>query len=266
MPPTPITAATLAQALAREFIELCGLPKSGKSYAVLSLARSVQILDPAAKVYIIDTEDGILKLWQNAFPDVGNVSLYRCAGIDEVLDAFEAIRAVVKPGDWLCTESMSRVWSYAQDMGYEAVTGIGKSKYLANRTTGQPVTPQPDQLWQVVRNLHNRQFMDVINHELVCNVLLTTTVSQRPVVFERGESARTRQQIRDILGVNIVPEGEPRNAFYPDTIVLMEKRHDGYWATIIGDRGYDKPGQANISFQVSNFWLQFRVEAGRVKP
>jgi len=246
------TGVDLAEYKPREFIEICGHPKSGKSYDVLSVASAVKRINSEATIYIIDTEDGLRKVWKTSFTDVDNIRLYLCADMDDVVLVIEKLKPLLKKDDWLCLESLSRIWDFAQDLGYQAVTGMKKPEYLIKRRAeGGAVTPHPDQLWQIVKNSYHRNMMDVLVNEIPCNILITTTLSK----VQRRES-KVRKEVREMLNIDVSPEGDPRNAYYPDTIVLTTKDEDGFWATVLGDRGGEIPGQ-QIHFKVDSFLFDF---------
>ena len=101
------TSVDLAEYKPREFIEICGHPKSGKSYDVLSVASAVKRINSEATIYIIDTEDGLRKVWKTSFTDVDNIRLYLCADMDDVVLVIEKLKPLLKKDDWLCLESLS---------------------------------------------------------------------------------------------------------------------------------------------------------------
>jgi len=246
------TAEDLEGYQEREFIELVGHPKSGKSYAILSLADAWQRLNPDRLVYILDTEDGIKKTWKHAFPSVKNIRYVHCANMDAVILTLDEVIGKLNPQDWLSIESLSRIWEFSQNLGYEAVTGMKKAEYLDKRMTDKkgPITPRPDQLWQVVKNAYQRNFIDVLV-ELPCHTLVTTTLG-RVSPFESA----TRREVKASLGLNVAPDGDPRNPYYPDTVLLMTKEADGFWCSVLGDRGGENPGE-QVRFKVENWYLDF---------
>ena len=252
MIPEPITAKDLVSYKLREFIELVGHPKTGKSFSILSLAEAWRRMSPGRTVYIIDTEDGLRKTWKSAFPHVDNIKYWYCSDMDSVILVLDELVPTLVAEDWLCVESLSRIWEFSQNLGYEAVTGIKKAEYLEKRMADKkgPVTPHPDQLWQVVKNAYGRNFMDILV-DLRCNILLTTTL-RKETPFESA----TRREVRQSLGLNISPDGDPRNPYYPDTVCLMTKEADGFYCTILGDRGSELPG-TTVRFKVENFLLDF---------
>jgi len=250
------TSADLAEYKLREFIEICGSWKSGKSYDVLSIAQSWQRIESEGTVYIIDTENQIRKMWKAQFRDVDNIKLYMCADMDDVILAIDTIKPKLHINDWICLESKARIWEFAQDLGYMAIAGMKKAEYLSKqRTDGGPITPHPDQLWSIVKNAYYRNMMDVLVNEVECNIVITTTMSKSVKDMPKRESP-TRKAVRMMLGTDVSLDGDPRNPYYPDTIVMTTKGEDGFWATVLGDRGGEIPGQ-QIHFKVDSFLFDF---------
>ncbi len=264
---TPITSNDLASIYTREFIELVRFPRSGKSHAVLDLAHAWKRLYPNNHLYGIDTENGLIKEWKKR--PVDNFELWRCSSMDEVLFSFDAIRErKLDKQDWLIVESMSRIWGFAQDLGYGEIAGMSRSAYLSMRFEKMnskekvpPVTPDAGNLWQIVKNAHSRNFMDEIV-KLECNVLLTTTLKLPGIERNTKEGSKIRESqarkdARLSIALDMGIEGEPRNPYYPDTILMMYREESGsYSCKVLGDRSWDSPDK-NITFTVENFWFDF---------
>ena len=128
-----------------------------------------------------------------------------------------------------------------------------KDKYLSHRlVAGGPVTPQPDQLWQVVLDAYRRRFRDVLVNEvrLKTNILITTGISVKSSPFIKGARQDTMKQ----LGIDITPDGHAENTRNPDTVIMLSRESDSYWAEVLKDRGSDKPGQ-RVKFKVESFYL-----------
>ncbi len=255
--PKPITIDDLQTYQPLEFILLLGAAGTGKSYAILSLAEAWQRLTPEGKVYVIDTETGIAKTWKAAFSHVRNILLYHGETVndaDKFIDVFSELTTQVTSTDWLCIESDTRVWDMCQDMGWLKVTGQVKDKYLSQRLVqGGPVTPQPDQLWQVVLDAYRRRFRDVLvdSLRLKTNILVTTGLT-------KGSPRVTpaRRETMKLLNIDVTPDGHAENTRNPDTVIMLTRETDGYWAEVLKDRGSDKPGE-QVRFKVENFWLDF---------
>lgn len=256
----PLTFETLDSYKALEFIMLIGAAGTGKSFAILSLADIWSRFQPEGIIYIIDIETGIAKTWQKAFPGVSNIKLWHGEQVDnsdKFLDVFNALSPVVTPKDWLCLESDTRIWDMSQDMGWLKVTGQVKDKYLSQRlVTGEPVTPKPDNLWQVALDAYRRRFRDVLvnNIRLKTNVLVTTGITKG-----QPRTSVARKDTMKLLGVDVSPDGHAENTRNPDTVIILNRESDGYWAEVLKDRASDKPGE-QVRFKVDSFWLDFYVK------
>lgn len=255
--PRPMTADDLGQYTPLEFIMLLGTAGTGKSYSVLSLAEAWQRIKPEGKVYVIDTETGIAKTWKAAFPRVRNMLLYHGEMVndaDKFIEVFSSISKQVTEKDWLCLESDTRIWDMCQDNGWMKVTGQKKDEYLSQRVSkGGPTTPQPDQLWQVVLDLYRRRFRDVLVNDLRMrtNILVTTGLTRNA-----PRTSPSRRESMKLLNIDVTPDGHGENTRNPDTVIMMSRESDGYWAEVLKDRGSDKPGQ-QVRFKLENFYFDF---------
>ncbi len=161
---TSLSSEDLMAAEDREFILIIGKDGVGKSTALISIAIQAEALNPDAKFYVIDTENGFRKVYK-AFGENAprNVVYYGCGDMDQVLDAFGQIRERIKVGDWVAVESMSRIWDYCQDLGYMAVSGVTKTQYLKKqKQIGGGPTPHPDMLWPITKHAHDSSFVDMM--------------------------------------------------------------------------------------------------------
>lgn len=234
MAATPLTLDELLGLPSKEFILLVGKDGSGKSSALVSLAAFVEAQNPGARFFVIDTENklgAVLKSWGADVPK--NLIYYRCETMNDVTEAMDQIMPVVAPGDWFAAESMSRVWEKAQDMGYNAVTGLDKAVYLERRQEkmrrenlkikdAPPVTPRPDDLWSVTKGAHDGAFLERISQHETLNVLLTTTLAKPPKEGYRKESP-TRAEVKQEFGIDIGIEGAPRLPYYAQTLCVLDR-------------------------------------------
>lgn len=164
-----------------EFILLCGKDGVGKSCAVVSLAWYVEQTEPAAKVYVIDTEFKFPAALRSFGADAPrNITYYGCATMETVIEALDAILKIAKPGDWIAVESMAQIWELAQDLGYQETTGMTKGSYMGKRRSVKgskpPATPQPETLWNVTKNAHDIEFVNRLKQLRNINVIMTTLV------------------------------------------------------------------------------------------
>jgi len=252
----------------KEFILLVGHPASGKSYACLTMAFLWQANHPDAKVFILDTERGIKKLIEHQFPALSNFLYWHITDAEEAIYAVREVKREVRPerNDLLIFESLSRNWDQAQDLASQVITGMPRSEWLSKwirETKGKasPV-PHPDIYWGIAKDAHVRNILDTFSNELKvrCNIVVTTTLPPgRSPLREKGLRAEIA---REFLGIDISPDGAPRNPYYFDTVILLEKDHEGYWARILKDRGYNPPLErfrvnilyANLSEQRKKRW------------
>ena len=227
-----------------------------KSFAILKLAELWQELHPKGNIYVIDVETGLAKTFKSAFQNVKNIKIWHGADVDtadKFLLVFEELIKLVTPEDFLCIESDTRIWDACQDMGWLRVTGRSKDEYMTHRLAAGAgaVVPHPDQLWQVVLDLYRRRFRDVLVNQvrMKTNILITTGLSK-----SSPRVSPSRQTSMKLLGIDVQPDGHAENVRNPDTVVMLSRDSEGYWAEVLKDRGSDKPGQI-VRFQVRNGFL-----------
>ncbi|GAJ18946.1 unnamed protein product, partial [marine sediment metagenome] len=46
--------------------------------------------------------------------------------------------------------------------------------------------------------------------------------------------------------------GHSENTRNPDTVIMLSRESDSYWAEVLKDRGSDKPGQ-RVKFKIESF-------------
>jgi len=250
----------------REFILLVGHPASGKSYACLTMTQYWQAFYPEAKVFILDTERGIKKLFEHQFSELTNFLYWPISDAEDAICAVREVRKEVKPerNDLLVFESLSRNWEQAQDLASQIITGMPRSEWLSKwirDTKGKtsPI-PHPDMYWPIAKDAHVRNILDIFSNELKlrCNIIVTTTLPPgRSPLREKG----LRGEIaKEFLGIDISPDGAPRNPYYFDTVILLEKDHEGYWGRTLKDRGFNPPLER---FRVSILYANLLEQRGK---
>jgi len=244
----------------REFILLAGKDGVGKSCAVVSLAWYVEnILDSDAKFFVIDTENkfkAALKSYGSDAPS--NIVYYKTDNMNQVTWAVNEILSQHKRGDWVAVESMSRVWERAQDLGYHAIAGMVKAEYMERRAQQvideggkpAPLTPQPDQLWNIAKGAHDGAFLDRLTMSETLNVLLTTTLSRPPKEGGFMRENVERKSLRTELGIDAGIEGAPRLPYYVETLAMLELKNGTVTCRILRD---------NLSVQDTSR-LEFQVD------
>lgn len=229
----------------REFILLAGKDGVGKSCAVVSLAWYVEnVLNSDARFYVIDTENkfkAALKSFGSDAPS--NIVYYKTDNMNQVTWAVNEILSLHRRGDWVAVESMSRVWERAQDLGYQAIAGMVKAEYMERRAQQvideggkpAPLTPQPDQLWNITKGAHDGAFMDRLTQSETLNVLLTTTLSKPPKEGGFMKENADRKSLRAELGIDAGIEGAPRLPYYVETLAMLELKNGEVKCRILRD-------------------------------
>ncbi len=242
---TSLTANDLLECDTREFIILAGKDGSGKSSALVSLASYVYVMNPDAKFFIIDAENKLASVLKTWGPDVPqNIVYFRCSDMNAVTDAVDEVIAQAKPGDWCAAESMSRIWEKAQNLGYNAVSGMDKAAWMekrreyvrANGRQGAPaVTPKPDDLWSITKGAHDSAFLEPLSQHPTLNVLLTTTIAKPPKADAFIKESETRKDIRKEFGIDVGLEGAPRLPYYAQTLCLFDRRNNITYCRVVRD-------------------------------
>jgi len=218
-----------------EFMLLAGKDGCGKSSALVAFASYVEmVLNPDATFFVLDLENKFRSAMRSFGSDAPeNIVYIPLADINEATNGLQQVLADAKPGDWLAVESAARLWERAQDMGYQAITGVNKFAYLekrrawglANPTAKPlPVTPSPDDLWTLIKGAHDGSFMDVLASQPVretINIAMTTTVG-RPAEDRPGrkESAE-RKEVRAESGLDLNLGGAPRLPYFFETTMVI---------------------------------------------
>ncbi len=253
--PTPLTASELlATEKGREFILIGGKDGVGKTSALVSIAMTVNgklddaddieacmsIINPSAKVYVLDTEHKFASVYRqfgkNA-PD--NIVYYYCQTMDELLSAFDRVMEVVKPGDWIMPESMARIWEHTQDLAYREVSGMGKAEFLQKRRSaegkkGSPI-PQPDHFWNIAKSAHDAEFLQVLVSRDDINVAMTTILTRPPREAPNRSENIDRKELRQEFGIDSGLGGTPTLPYQPETLVLLDRVRGDVKASVLRD-------------------------------
>jgi hypothetical protein len=243
MPVTPVSGdELLAGGGVRELILLAGKDGVGKTSALLSLAKFIELTQPGAQFFVIDTENKLRSTLAGFGDDKpGNLQYYKCETINDVTNATDAIVDAHQPGDWLAVESMGRIWERAQDMGYQAISGTGKAEYMEKRRAAKgqgqnlPVTPKPDELWSIIKGAHDGAFLERLVQLDTLNVLLTTTLSRPPKDMPNRKESPERKDARIEHGIDMNMEGAPRLHYYVQTLLLLDRKDGNVNCRVLRD-------------------------------
>jgi len=249
--PVPLTSSDLlATEAGREFILIGGKDGVGKTSALVSIAMVVNgkvddlegcvIFNPAAKVYVLDTEHKFASVYRqfgaNA-PD--NIVYYYCQTMDGLLSAFGKVIQDIKPGDWIMPESMARIWEQTQDLAYREVTGMSKAEFLTKRRSaegkkGSPI-PQPDHFWNIAKSAHDAEFLQVLVARDDINVAMTTIIVRPPREAPNRSENIDRKELRVEFGLDAGLGGTPTLPYQPETLVLLDRVRGDVKASVLRD-------------------------------
>ena len=272
----PQTTADLLNSYARELILLAGKDGCGKSCAVVSTAQLVEMLDSAAKFYVIDTENKFASAVRSYKEDAPqNLIYHKVDNMNEAIVALGSVLSEYKPGDWLAVESIGRMWDMAQDLAMRAIAGVSKVEFLrmkeGDKTAkgverkGSPI-PSPDDYWKICKGAYDGDFMYPIIARSDLNVIWTTTVAKPPKETERSKIKENvdRKAARVELGIDFGLDGAPRLPYQPETLAVLEKRNGLITCAVLRDNN-SKNENTRPEFEVPDrmswaqaFWQEAR--------
>jgi len=217
------------------------------------------LTSPDAQFFVIDSENkfrAAMRSFGNDTPN--NIVYYKTDNMNQVTWAADQILSKHRPGDWLAVESMSRIWERAQDLGYQAIAGMMKAEYMERRAAQvreeggkpAPVTPSPDQLWNITKGAHDGAFLDRLTACESLNVILTTTMARPPKEGGFMKENVERRALRMELGIDSGLEGAPRLPYFPETLLVIELKGGVFTCRVLRDNlsiAEDSRGEFQIS-------------------
>ncbi len=247
----PLTSTDLlAGEAGREFILIGGKDGVGKTSALISIAMVVNgkvddlegcvIFNPAAKVYVLDTEHKFASVYRQFGKNApSNIVYYYCQTMDELLSAFGKVLQDIKPGDWIMVESMARIWEHTQDLAYREVSGLSKAEFLNKRRSaegkkGSPI-PQPDHFWNVAKSAHDAEFLQVLVARDDINVAMTTIIVRPPREAPNRSENVDRKELRQEFGLDAGLGGTPTLPYQPETLIILDRVRGDIRASVLRD-------------------------------
>lgn len=133
-----------------ERILLAGIESTGKSSAILSIARRC----PASTFYIIDNDNSITRLLATEYSDLtmqaeymygldnpdteyvsedGNLVVYHCKGWEQNVEALDHAIGQAQPNDWITVDTISALWSGVTKWYTEEMYGNRMDRYLLTK-------------------------------------------------------------------------------------------------------------------------------------
>lgn len=266
------------QAPLRELIEIGGKDSTGKTSWIISMFRFLEMTNPDARGFIIDSEKKVKATVRSFGSDAPrNFTYYPVDDMQQAILALEQVLSQYNPGDWLAVESMSRIWEFAQNYGYREIAGVTKKEYLdakvgdrmptgvVKKNSPVPFAQNEDadkKLWPIVKDAHDHEFLNRIINTEDLNAILTTTIAKPRGDMGKIKESADRKAIRVELGIDANLEGAPRLPYQPLTLCLFDLHQGQFSCQVLRDNN-SMSDESRINFPITDkksggLWFQYR--------
>jgi len=255
--------------MTREKVLLVGDSNTSKSWSLLSMA----LLYPDNHVVIMDPDDGISKVAEELgiplddMPNLTVIPVY--TDFEEMLESYKLMRQnVLKPGDWLCFDMLSRFWDLAQQYYSLRVFGEDPIEHMLTlrKIMGGVSFGGFDGLkdWSLIKRLHNDLLVDDAVVYSPFNVMATTSVGQF-LPIEKKPKKGIQSVYASVFGIK--PEGEKHNVYRFDTQAVLFRTQDDdgeerYAFRLVRDRGRTVDMDEEHDITGSSFWEVYAAMRG----
>jgi len=243
----------------RESILLYGGPASGKSRAVLSIARKC----PNSQVHIVDNDYAYERLLETEFDDVQNVTVYEVDSEDwkEQLDTAAKAKEECGRDDWFAFDMATETWQAVQSWFTQKVYGMDHADYFMqlrmnkDAKSKQNVELVQDDRWTVINNEY-KKLQRLWLPSKKCHVICTAEAATLSP-FDVGDTKKTFGEYQ------FKPKGQKRTGHLFSTVILMEKKRVGSWMmTTVKDRGRAEVEQK----EVTDFAMDYLMKVAKWRP
>lgn len=253
-----------------------GFPSSGKTETILAWAE----LHPEAKVYVLDADNKFRRVWLAKYPHLKNIVHYGVTNWQDVLGAFDAVKKELeampmaqREQQCIALESVDKFWDWSQQDYLLKFKGMTRAEYLqALKKEADPeklgISDKDSQTyWRLVKDSHNTDVLDYIVDQLRCNLIMTSPAMPLSTVTNKGKPQESNEVLELYGGFGYKPEGEKRNGYRVETIILLEynpKDKSRRWSSV---KDKDKPGATPIpeAFRrefTGSFWIDYMTFTG----
>ena len=237
----------------KETILIVGPDSSGKSSSLLDIADK----HPDSKVYMIDLENKLGKLLDGLYPDL-DIEVEGCLNWDQLADAFNKAKQVLKAGDWLMIDGLDKAWDLVQADYEMKVNGITLSNRVEELRLGTSA-PGIDK-WGWCKTKHNKDFLDVATGRAPFHVAATAWA--HPVSIEgvgQDKDITVQETTAMWQQAGFKPGGEKRNTQRFDTVFALNLKMAPVSYQIATMKDKVRPYIGNNK---SSLWTKFDIEQG----
>ena len=231
-------------------ILLMGAPGSGKSQAIIDLAR----YNPDSKVVAFDYQDGIRPLLADLGDEVPNLDPHLIHG--EPLEAWPQFKVECKQarvdygeGDWICFDGSGLWWDLVKGWQVQRKYGVDLADFLADKAAAaQAAKPGKKALgfggletedWEVIRAQYYTTIPQTLGAGCQANVLVTALAKDVGSWQKDGETVYLEPSLPPMYKrLGIKPEGEKGLTSQVDYVLQVEHPSEAKWKL----RGLGKRG------------------------
>lgn len=263
----PSPPATKAGTPIRENILVYGGSDSGKSRALLSVAKWHQRRGSDAVFYIVSNDRGYepLLLPGGEFEDLENLVIEEAITMAEHFDAVRRFNAKIRPHDWLSVDLLDYVWGAAQDEYAERQFGVDLAEYWATeKPKGSDDYPIAGWEWGPI-NKRYRSF--AVNEVMRSRGHVMCMSSQRPlkVASRSGQGGETPEMQALYARIQYAPGGQKDDSHRFHTVLHLspKPRRDGWTYSTARERAAARTKA--LSAPLKDFMLDYLVREAKWK-
>lgn len=226
---------------------------SGKTQCWLSVALLAQQVGGDETFWVADSDSGVLRSMSRDFTELTNVSLTNVIDFNDYKKWARGLRDVVRPGDWVVSDTASTAYEKAQGLFFKMKYGVTRQElefermFDSTRKAGSPLI-EPDE-WVAIRDAFlNWWEIDIVAELSLrrsCHVFATAEAKQ---IFDHFENPRKDGHKKDKSAwldygdLGFRPDGHKSLPHKVSTVFFMKRGYDSakdesaWWLTPTKDR------------------------------
>jgi len=237
-----------------ERILLYGEPGTGKSHAVITLAKFLEATHSDAYIRVLDNDRSYRRAVENN--NLSHVAVEDVYDFPEYRKSLTEFLRASQPNDWLVCDLMSEAWTAAQTYYTESVYGDDANYFMQVRAA--MTNPNKENVlegwtdWQFI-NKQYFAFAKPFVYKSPCNIIAVSTADP---LNRTGRNVDDKETVSVYNQVGWKPEGQKRLKHQFDTTIFMFKDNSSnYRMTSVKDR--DRA--LLVSRPVNNFAIDYLV-------